>query len=183
MQTKNTDDKNSLENFSASPPDPDDKLFASAESGNIDELSKLISAHRFLRKTYDFALSIAAENGFVDIVKTLLPMSNPKAGDCKPLRLANRNGHAEILRLLIPASDPSMFDSELSQAAKRGDPACCKAFIDSGHVNIPYVKIGLLMSNHQDAANLITSLLESGRLKDMVGEKIPGTIIPHRKTA
>jgi ankyrin repeat protein len=51
---------------------------------------------------------LAATKGHLEIVKLLIPVSDPKAGGSYALRLAAENGHLEIVKLLIPVSDPEV---------------------------------------------------------------------------
>ena len=57
----------------------------------------------------DYDLSKAAEIGWYDRVRELLNQGvDPKARNSEALRWASYNGHLDIVKLLIPVSDPEV---------------------------------------------------------------------------
>ena len=48
------------------------------------------------------ALYTAARNGYIDIVKLLIPVSNPKIENNYALRYVAEKGYTEIVKLLMP---------------------------------------------------------------------------------
>ncbi len=91
-------------------------LQAAAENGHL-EIVKLLLPVSDPKADNSFALQAAAEYGHLQIVKLLLPVSEPKAGGHWTLQLASMNGHLEIVRLLLPVSDPKSGKSSALQAA------------------------------------------------------------------
>ena len=76
------------------------------------------------------ALRYAAENGHTDVIKLLIPISNPKDDNSKLLRLAARYGHTDVVKLLIPVSDPKAIGSyALRWAAEKGHTEVVKLLI------------------------------------------------------
>ena len=76
------------------------------------------------------ALRNAANYGFKDCVKALIPVSDPKANDSEALRNAAFKGHVEIVNTLIPISDPKANHSEaLIDASRNEDFPCMMALI------------------------------------------------------
>lgn len=72
----------------------------------------------------------ASQNGDVDEVKRLIPVSNPKSYNSDPLRSAAYKGYLEIVQLLIPVSDPTANDnSALFWAARNEHTECVKLLI------------------------------------------------------
>ena len=67
------------------------------------DMSLIQSFPRELIPSFDHqALRVAAEYGHLDVVRWLLPQSNPAAGGGWSLRLAARNGHEDVLKELLP---------------------------------------------------------------------------------
>jgi len=69
----------------------------------------------------NIALKYAAYNGHVEIVKLLIPVSNPKANNSEALRYAAEYGHTEVVKLLIPVSDPKANNSIALRWAARNN--------------------------------------------------------------
>jgi len=73
---------------------------------------------------------MAANNGHVQCVELLIPVSNPKALGSKALGWAAENGHWECVELLIPVSDPKDRHSDALQvAAHEGHSRCVELLI------------------------------------------------------
>lgn len=95
------------------------------------ELDGLIKKHK-KDITVGAALMLAAENGHVECVELLIPISDPLAEyeDSNPLTTAAFNGHADCVKLLIPVSDPkSGNNGALQWAALNGHVECVKLLI------------------------------------------------------
>ncbi|MDD4083272.1 MAG: ankyrin repeat domain-containing protein [Sphaerochaetaceae bacterium] len=82
-----------------------------AEKGYTD-IVKLLIPFSDSKINCNHALRSAAKNGHIDIVKLLIPVSDPKENGSYVLRCAAEYGHVDIVKLLIPVSDPSVNDSE-----------------------------------------------------------------------
>jgi len=96
-------------------------ILGEREEINLEVIKRLIDEGANPDITQSYALRWAAENGYTDIVKLLLPLSDPKACDSEALVLAARNGYLDIVKLLLPVSDPLTYDGEaLRWAAKYG---------------------------------------------------------------
>lgn len=66
-------------------------------------------------------LTFSALYGYDKIVKLLIPVSDPKANDSRALRWAADKGNTEIVKMLIPVSDPEANEYEaLRTAAQNG---------------------------------------------------------------
>lgn len=67
------------------------------------------------------ALRLAAQYGHLDMVRLLLPHSDPAAKNSTPVALAAENGYLEIVKILAPMSDVSASDwYALREAAGNG---------------------------------------------------------------
>jgi hypothetical protein len=85
-----------------------------AEHGHTD-IVKLLIPLTDPKALSSYALQLAAEYGHIEIVKLLIPVSDPKAGDSLALQLAAEYEYIEIVKLLIPVSDESVVNSDLVQ--------------------------------------------------------------------
>ncbi len=79
-----------------------DPLVVAALADQSNDVARLISPSRSLNS---FALEKAAEKGYVECVKILIPVSEPDQDGSQALERAAQNGHAECVQLLIPVSD------------------------------------------------------------------------------
>ena len=67
------------------------------------------------------SLNDAARIGWYDKVVELLNQGkDPKAYDSEPLRIASENGHMDIVQLLIPVSNPRTYYLALNEASANG---------------------------------------------------------------
>lgn len=89
-------------------------LYAAAQQGNIDLIKQILSdtiyhnIERFgigIKNKNNGALDTAAEYGYTEIVKLLIPISNPKLHMSFTIAVASHNKHTEIVKLLIPVSN------------------------------------------------------------------------------
>ena len=111
-----------------------DLLIKASESGCVWLVKELLASGRVYPKARgSWALRWAAANGHLEIIKLLLPVSDPRANDSQALRGAAANGHLEIVKLLLPVSDPKANDSEALQAA------ALKGHLEIGRVIEEYV--------------------------------------------
>lgn len=114
--------------------------------------------------TYTYGLEVAATHGDLDLVKQLLPHSNPQANHSealtmaagqghldvvqaliphaaipdatRALRLAAHTGHTAVLEALLPHSDPKAHESQaLGWAAEKGHMETVKALLP--HSDVP----------------------------------------------
>jgi len=93
-------------------------------------IKRLIDEGVNLKIDNSFPLRWAARYGHIDIVKLLIPISDPKAISNEALRSAAINGHTKIVKLLIPVSDPKAINSEaLRIAAESGYTEIVKLLI------------------------------------------------------
>ena len=53
----------------------------------------------------------ASEKGNVELIKQLIPVSDPHWYDSRALLKASEHGHAECVKLLIPVSNPKTLNS------------------------------------------------------------------------
>lgn len=85
-------------------------LIDAAQQGRIQEVINLIPVSD-PKATDSEALLSAVLNGYIDIVKLLLPVSDPKANYSSILRWAVYYGREEMVKLLIPVSDAKAKNS------------------------------------------------------------------------
>lgn len=104
-------------------------LWHAAGKGDI-EVVKILLPFSDPEKGCSKALRSAAENGHVDVVKVLLPLSDPKAASPSALRLAAENDHVEVVKVLLPFSDPKARSScALRHAAENGSVEVVKVLL------------------------------------------------------
>ncbi len=101
----------------------DDALFLASIYGHLKCIQHLICVSCFSER--NDALTVAANNGHLDIVKLLIPISDPKYNGSSALRLAAYNGHLECVKLLIPVSDPKDGCSEAAWYAFEKEHSKC----------------------------------------------------------
>lgn len=95
-------------------------LLCAAENGHLDLVMRLLPISN-ARDGDSGALRMAAQNGHLAVVKALLPESDPKAGESDALTRAACGGHLDVFDLLLPLSDPRAHGSfALAQAALAG---------------------------------------------------------------
>jgi len=83
-----------------------------AMRGALDTVKRFVGTYRFdLRSDNGSAFRMAADKGHLEIVKFLLPYSDPPALD-HAFRMAAWTGHLEIVKFLLPHSDPEAHYSE-----------------------------------------------------------------------
>ena len=114
------------------------------------------------------ALLRAAQNGHLEVVELLLPLSDPKAGNSCALHLAAEAGHMGIVRSLLPVSDPKAHDSwALQWAAQSGHLEIVKLLLPLSDIS----KI-MLDSNFVKASgcDLLLSCLPSAKAKGFVAD-------------
>lgn len=89
-------------------------LLEASRNGDIDEVKQLLLNSNTL--TNNHALGVAVENGHLDIVELLLPVSDPKAA----LKWSLEFNSIESIKLLIPYSDYNLVltDTSLSKAER-----------------------------------------------------------------
>ena len=86
-------------------------LLKAAEHGCTWLVKALLDSGRVDSKTErSQALRWAAYGGHTEIVKLLIPVSDPNAFESQALRYAAYRGHTEIVKLLIPVSDPKVVN-------------------------------------------------------------------------
>ncbi|MDD4082043.1 MAG: ankyrin repeat domain-containing protein [Sphaerochaetaceae bacterium] len=105
-------------------------ILGEREEINLEVIKRLIDEGADPKVDDSYALRWAAENGYLDIVKILLPLSDASARDNEALVIAARYGHLEIVKLLIPFSIPGSQNNEaLRIAAKYGHYEIVKSLL------------------------------------------------------
>ena len=84
---------------------------------DIDVVKKLIEEGANTKADNSRVLQWAAESGHIEIVRLLIPVSDPKSCNSQALQLAAQYGYTEIVKLLIPVSDPKACDSYVIRCA------------------------------------------------------------------
>ncbi len=96
-------------------------FFKAASSGRLKVVKRLVAQGVNPRTEISIAMRAAAQNGRLETVRFLLPLTNPKAACSQALNLAAENGHLKIVKLLLPASDLQADEfSALRYAASNG---------------------------------------------------------------
>jgi hypothetical protein len=108
-------------------------LVLAAEKGDVACINALLHCHHNLDITFttvDHALSVAATQGHLEAVKTILPhVSKDMVRDMALFRAAGY-GHLECLRELMKVLDPRSQDCRaLAAAASRGQLACLQELL------------------------------------------------------
>ena len=115
-------------------------LHKAVEQGN-KEIVKLLIPVSDPKTDESYALRLAVEYEHIDIVKLLIPVSDPTAQESWALRWAANIGHIECVKLLVPVSDP-----------KAHDGAALRLAVNNGHTEI--VKILLPVSDPKIENNI-----------------------------
>ncbi len=103
------------------PTNLDEASFEAAQIGNTNVVVHLLDAGSDPKANTSSLLRIAAENGHLEVVKLLLPVSAPTTCGSWALRLAAEYGYLEVVKPLLPVSNPKDVDSAaLSRAAQNG---------------------------------------------------------------
>lgn len=83
-----------------------DEFLDALRRDDLDTVKRMVEAALIDTKTDDAdVLYWAAAFGKLEIVKFLLPYSDPKFWDSEALTSAAENGHLELVELLLPLSD------------------------------------------------------------------------------
>jgi len=99
-----------------------------AEKGYTEIVKLLIPVSN--PKAYNIALQCAAEKGYTKIVKLLIPVSDLKTCNNYTLQCAAEYGHLEIVKLLLSVLDPKEYNSyALRLAAYNGHIEVVKILI------------------------------------------------------
>lgn len=123
----------------------------------LDEVKRLIPLSN-PKANESRPLQIAVACGLTEIVQLLIPVSNPKALDSKALKVAADKGFFEIVQLLIPVSDPKIDDSLALHWA-----------VESGHYNI--VKLLIPVSDYKSVLQEFEDCYDDVRtLKQCIAE-------------
>jgi hypothetical protein len=147
-----------------------DALLEAAASGDLDALRKALKEGGQAHWEGSCALRRAAEEGHVECVRLLIPLSDPMASSCAALRRAAENDHVECVRLLIPVSDASAGDCyALRWAASEGYVECVRLLLpESGALAL---KGGVLSfsslargNGHMEVAGMIEAFIEARAL-------------------
>jgi len=105
-------------------------------------------------------LEKAAENGHVECVKLLIPVSAPDQDGSQALQIAAQNGHAECVRLLIPVSDMHEC-AALRAAAMHGHSKCVALLKDVS--NLQANKDALVWAvgnNHIECVKMLIPIID-----------------------
>ena len=137
-----------------------EKIIEAVIIGDTKQLSTLISKSKNItsRIEYTKALWHASENGHVECVKLLIPISSPKDNSDYALYLSSKNGHAECVKILIPVSRPMANNSiALQSAANNGHTECVKLLTSSSDKKVCQVSSLYLSAynNHQECVKLL----------------------------
>lgn len=123
----------------------------------LDEVKRLIPLSN-TKASESRPLQIAVDRGLTEIVQLLLPVSNPKALESKALRVAADKGFFDIVQLLIPVSDP-----------KTDGSLALKWAVESGHYNI--VKLLIPVSDYKSVLQEFEDCYDDVRtLKQCIAE-------------
>lgn len=96
--------------------------------GNIEAAERLIPMCS--KEQNSRALLKAAENGQLECLQLLLPVSDPMVDEGEPLRVAAREGHTQCVAALLPVVDPMVDESiALRTAAKHDHTDCVRLLI------------------------------------------------------
>ncbi len=134
------------------------------------------------------ALLAAVRNGHLEVVKLLLPVSDPKVNDSIALRAAVSYGNPVIVALLLPASDPKAVNSEsIRRAAAHGRVDIVKLLLplcDPGAVNSKALRwaaagghadvVRVLLPLCDPAPLLLDNIFMLSRAGDMLLSVMPG---------
>ncbi len=113
----------------------DTALHTAVSNGCWGEATLLLSQRKVGKAACSSLLQLAAESGHLEIVRLLLPLSEPKANNSLALCHAARCGHLEVVKLLLPVSDPLAANSlALYCAATKGDLEVVRALLPSSSV-------------------------------------------------
>lgn len=103
------------------------------------------------------ALQWAAENGHLDCVNALIPVSDPKGDDGLALYMAAENGHLDCVKALIPVSDLAAQNHDaVRSAATRGHVDCVAALLTA----YPPLQLPIVLSLLSDMATLPDNVQE-----------------------
>jgi ankyrin repeat protein len=83
----------------------DKVILGERERINMDVIKRLIEEGVNPDADYSYPLQWATRNNHIEIVKLLIPLSNPKNYDSLALQWAVEYGYVEIVKLLLPVSD------------------------------------------------------------------------------
>ena len=96
--------------------------------GNIEAVERLIPMCS--KEENSRALLKAAENGKLECLQLLLPVSGPMIDEGEPLRVAAREGHTQCVEALLSVVDPMVDGSiALRTAAKHDHTDCVRLLI------------------------------------------------------
>ena len=108
----------------------DQELVSAAQAGDAAKVSSLLAYGANPRSKKSGALVAAGENGHVECVRLLLPVSDAKAAESLALRVAANYGHAECVRMLLPLSDAKAENFyALRSAACSGHVECVRMLL------------------------------------------------------
>jgi ankyrin repeat protein len=154
-------------------------IMSAVEGGSTECVSLLLADGRVDPTVLDhWSLRRAAEWGHIEIVKMLLPLSNPEALNNWAIRGAAKNGHTDVVKLLLNDDrvDPSdMHDGAIKSAVERGHADIVEVLLSDDRVGIEsdnyrtvrmahmmnhmYILELLLNDKRMDKNKLIISLL------------------------
>ncbi len=102
------------------PRDLNEGLIAAAEIGDQASVVSMLARGADPKAGDSWALCSAAEEGHLEVVKLLLPLSNLHVRNGLALELASANGHCEVARLLLPESFCAASYTALKLAVDNG---------------------------------------------------------------
>jgi len=127
-----------------------------ASQGHL-EIVKLLLPYSDPKEFFSRPLRISIINNQLKVVKLLLPYSDPKACESEALRYAAHGGYLNIVKLLIPVSDVKTFDSEaLRWAAENGHLEIVKLLIPVSEINEDVINYCKTHCKNQEILDLIT---------------------------
>ena len=108
--------------------------------GDIDSVKLLIKRGVDVKNNHNRVLWWAAEKNHIDIVKSLIPLSDSRTECSYALHQAIKHGHKEIVKVLLPVSKTKTYgDWCLKLAINNGNPEIIK-LVEEHNLNYKLIK-------------------------------------------
>lgn len=156
-------------------------LFEAAQDGNIEEVRRLLPISD-PKNNESLALQVAASYGHTECVKLLIPVSDPKANDSTALGWAGRYGSTECLKLLIPVSNTKANDSvALRAAVLNGHTQCVDALYGVSDVHAALKHLQQNNMNEYPAWRSLEHRFEAERQHSVLNSELSAIHTQHNK--